>query len=291
MGASINTKNFDKECFFIAPIGSDESDERKRSDGIFDFIVAPAASELGLKAIRADHIGQPGIITTQVIAHVLESKAAVVDLSGLNPNVFYELAIRHTAQRPTALIAEINCDLPFDIAQMRTIFFNHTDLRSANDCKLQIVEQLRDAIDKGSTDSPIGAAIDIQGLQTGSAIERMVADLVEKTETLARTQIRIEEMIGRVNRRTPLTTNRYFSAWEDLFDSLLKLQDAIISVSKSGQTSVVELLEIYNLLTRPIRFLYEKSCDDLGRILPTSTTLKLLSPDHLASRIEEISSN
>src|ERR1700686_4966934 len=93
-----------KECFFIAPIGEPGSDDRKRSDGVLKFIVDRAAEELGLKAVRADEIGQPGQITHQVISHILGARAVVADLTTRNPNVFYELAVRHTLRLPVALI-------------------------------------------------------------------------------------------------------------------------------------------------------------------------------------------
>ena len=64
----------DKECFFIAPIGAEGSEERHRSDGLLEFIVDRAAQELELTAVRADQIAEPGQITIQVIDHVLARK-------------------------------------------------------------------------------------------------------------------------------------------------------------------------------------------------------------------------
>jgi hypothetical protein len=58
-------------------------------------IVAPAAEACGYDTIRADQIAKPGIITSQVIQHLLDDPLVVADLTGWNPNVFYELAIRH----------------------------------------------------------------------------------------------------------------------------------------------------------------------------------------------------
>jgi hypothetical protein len=75
----------EQECFFIAPIGKDGSEERNRSDGVLEFIVARAAQELGLRAVRADQLAEPGQITLQVIEHVLGAKAAVADLTSRNP--------------------------------------------------------------------------------------------------------------------------------------------------------------------------------------------------------------
>ena len=180
--------SLENECFFITPIGKEGSDERKRSDGVLEFIVSRAASELDLVAVRADQIAEPGQITLQVIEHVLGARAAVADLTGLTPNVFYELAIRHTARLPTVLIAEKGCALPFDIAQMRTIFFDHTDLASADQCRKDILAQLREALQNGAVDSPIATTVDVRTMQSGSVVERNVAELVTSVEELSRMQ-------------------------------------------------------------------------------------------------------
>lgn len=290
--AAENLESHEKECFFIAPIGSDDSDERRRSDGILDFVVAPAAKELGLTAVRADHIGKPGMITTQVIAHVLESKAAVVDLTGLNPNVFYELAIRHTAQKPTALIAEEGCTLPFDIAQMRTIFLDHTDLRSANECRLRIVEHLREAIENGATDSPIGATLDIQGLQTGSAVERTIADLAETIEGLVRSQAMMSGELNEAVRRLsfPERELRELSPkiWEDIIQALMFLQDSIVS-SCEKDCSRTNLIDAYDKLVRPIEYAVHSAFLDTKPPLPASKMNRVFSSGYITKRLNSLS--
>jgi hypothetical protein len=191
----------DSECFFITPIGADGSDIRRRSDGVLKFIVGRASAELGLTAVRADEIAEPGLITRQVIDHVLGAKAAVADLTGLNANVFYEMAVRHAAKLPVVLIAETGMVLPFDIAQMRTIFFDHTDLDSADKCRVEIVKHLREAIDNGAVDSPIATTLDVQALQAGSAVERNVAELVTAFESISRVQTRMASAIDELTER------------------------------------------------------------------------------------------
>jgi hypothetical protein len=66
-----------------------------------------------------------------------------------------------------------------------TIFFTHTDLNSAADCRDRITEQLRGALG-GAVDSPIATAADIGSLEQGSRVERTLADLVTTVEDLAR---------------------------------------------------------------------------------------------------------
>ena len=84
-----------KICFVIAPIGEPESDTRRRSDQILRHVIRPAVKSKGYTAIRADEISEPGIITSQVIQHIVEDPLVVADLTERNPNVFYELAVRH----------------------------------------------------------------------------------------------------------------------------------------------------------------------------------------------------
>lgn len=54
-------------CFVNAPIGSDGSDVRRRSDQVLRHIIRPAVDECGYRAVRADEIAKPGLITSQVI--------------------------------------------------------------------------------------------------------------------------------------------------------------------------------------------------------------------------------
>ncbi len=176
------------ECFFIAPIGPEGSEVRERSDGILEYIVSPAAEAVELTTIRADKIAKPGQITRQVIEHVVGARAAVVDLTDANPNVYYEMAIRHTAQSPTVLIAQEGEKLPFDIAQMRTIFFDPTSLKSAAACQEQITQHLKEALD-GEVDSPIAASMSVQKLGQGNEQERVLAQIVDGMDDLRR-QIR-----------------------------------------------------------------------------------------------------
>ena len=53
--------NWKKVCFYITPIGSDDSEERKHADLFISSLVQPALGELGLTVVRADQIGEPGI--------------------------------------------------------------------------------------------------------------------------------------------------------------------------------------------------------------------------------------
>lgn len=96
--ASEPTGDFAKTCFYITPVGDENSDERQHADFMMTFIIEPAVKEFDLKVVRADQIGKPGMIGKQVVEHILKSRLVIADLSFHNPNVFYDLCLRHTTR-------------------------------------------------------------------------------------------------------------------------------------------------------------------------------------------------
>jgi len=169
-----------KICFVIAPIGEEQSEIRRRSDNVLDFIIRPAVEPYGYEVIRADKISEPGIITTQVIQHIFEDDIVIADLTGHNPNVYYELAIRHVVRKHVILIIQSGQKLPFDVAPARTISFDAQDLKSAESCKVEIKKQIESIEgDPEKVDSPISTAIAINTLQkSGNPTEESIAKIM-----------------------------------------------------------------------------------------------------------------
>jgi hypothetical protein len=121
------TVDYDHTAFFIATIGDEGTEHRKHSDMMLGSFVEKAVGELGLKVVRADKIAAPGMINGQVIAHVLRSKIVIADLSFHNPNVFYELAIRHMTGLPAVHIVRKEDKIPFDLQNFRTVTIDTSD--------------------------------------------------------------------------------------------------------------------------------------------------------------------
>ncbi|MEX0877000.1 MAG: hypothetical protein WD114_06035 [Phycisphaerales bacterium] len=120
--------DWSKTCFVVTPIGEDGSEERQHADLIFNHLIEPAIAKLGFQVIRADKIAKPGMITSQVIEYVLRSGLVVADLSYSNPNVFYELSLRHVIARPCIQIVRKGDKLPFDTKDFRTIEMNMSSI-------------------------------------------------------------------------------------------------------------------------------------------------------------------
>lgn len=121
MGDLLSEETLTDRAFIITQIGANNSPERKRADEIYEFIVAPTVTNAGLDPYRSDLDPSPGAITSRMLSELVNARLVIADLTGSNPNVFYELGVTHSFARPLVLIAESASDLPFDTRDQRII--------------------------------------------------------------------------------------------------------------------------------------------------------------------------
>lgn len=130
------------ECFILMPF----NDELTR---VYTDLVKPAIEETGMSAKRADDIHGNLAVMQDVWDSICSAGIVIADLTGRNPNVFYELGIAHTVGRTTILIAqEEEHSIPFDIRHIRQIQYENTAVGGAKlvrELKATIVEVRRRA--------------------------------------------------------------------------------------------------------------------------------------------------
>ncbi len=112
-------------CFVDMPFGQKPdltSGVTVDFDQIYEAGIKPAIVEAGLEPVRGDQERTGGIIHIPMFGRLLLSDFVVADLTLSNPNVFYELGIRHTARPYTTvpIFAAIH-PIPFDVALVRAI--------------------------------------------------------------------------------------------------------------------------------------------------------------------------
>ncbi|WP_205763878.1 hypothetical protein [Acidovorax sp. SRB_24] len=152
--------HFETTCFYVTPIGEDGSDQRKHADLFLGSLIEPALEQFGLKVVRADMIDKPGTITRQIIEYLLRSRLVIADLSFHNPNVFYELALRHAVRLPVVQLVRAADRIPFDLNQIRTVRIDtsglHEFVPKIETYRSEIASQVRRALDDpDAVDNPI----------------------------------------------------------------------------------------------------------------------------------------
>jgi hypothetical protein len=116
----------EKHCFVVMPSGREPS-EQKWFRGWYEVVIKPAVAEAGYEPILAAAEEQPGAINDDIRAHLALDSMVVVDLAGAepeddpNPNVMYELGIRHALGLPLVMMAWRGQRLPFDVSNQRVI--------------------------------------------------------------------------------------------------------------------------------------------------------------------------
>ena len=77
---------------------------------------------------------------------IVDSDVVVADLTSHNPNVMYELAIRHAIKKPAIIMIKSGEKIPFDIANERTIIFDKSDIASVDNARDKLAEQARSVL-------------------------------------------------------------------------------------------------------------------------------------------------
>jgi hypothetical protein len=93
---------------------------------IYERHILPAVTSLGLSCKRGDDFFSDNSIIDEVWSAIYFSKLCIVECTGRNANVFYEMGIAHTLGRPCIMIAQSVSDIPFDVQQRRVITYENT---------------------------------------------------------------------------------------------------------------------------------------------------------------------
>ncbi len=124
MNSSVSnfTRQYETEkelCFILMPFAPEYQE-------IYDDVLKPIITELKIKCVRADDIRIPGVILDQIWEHIQKAEFIIADLTGHNPNVFYELALCNVLQKQVILITQDISTVPFDLQHMRLIEYDQS---------------------------------------------------------------------------------------------------------------------------------------------------------------------
>lgn len=182
-------------CFFVTPIGERDSALRGRADAILQHVLRPTTKSF-LDIVRADEVDEPGTITTDIVRRLYEADLVIADLTGHNPNVMYEIGLRHCFNKPIVHLAQDKEKPPFDLAAERIIFFDLHDISSVEEGKRRILSSCKSALDARPFRSPVARALELESLFAQTSELPVPRDLLKKLDDLEASISGISENVG-----------------------------------------------------------------------------------------------
>jgi len=137
-------------CFVDMPFGKKVDPKTGVTvdfDQVFHQGIRPAVEAAGLQCIRGDQEETGGLIHTAMFARLLLAEFVVADMTTANPNVFYELGVRHAARPYTTIpiFATIGAP-PFDVNGVRAIPYELAEGKLTPEAAASLVESIKNRI-------------------------------------------------------------------------------------------------------------------------------------------------
>src|SRR5437868_10767783 len=133
-----------ESCFTIMPFGG-------YFDSYYQDIFRPAIKAAGLEPNRADDLYRPSAIVNDIWSYTKNAKVILADLTGKNPNVFYELGLAHALAKPAILVTESLDDIPFDLRGLRIIQYDKNEPDWGGLLRDRIESSIRETIESPQT--------------------------------------------------------------------------------------------------------------------------------------------
>jgi tetratricopeptide (TPR) repeat protein len=153
-------------CLVLMPFGlkRDNGGRLINFDAVYSQVIAPAIHSAEMEPFLASDQKVWGAIHKSMLQRVFHSSYALADLTASNPDIYYELGIRHTVRaNGTLVVYAESTALPFDVAQSRGVSYRIDGAGNPVDANWHvpiIAGRLRQMRHNRETDSPIHQLID-----------------------------------------------------------------------------------------------------------------------------------
>lgn len=159
-----NNRYAGKKCFVIMPFGKKTVDGRELDfDYVYHELIEKAVRELGVDCERCDEILGTGSIYKKMFRGIFDADVSVVDITSQNPNVFYELGIRHALHKHVTLVIGRSDNLqkiPFNIHGISILGYDIDSSAQLETSRKKIRDLIQNGLEKRSPDSIVHEALD-----------------------------------------------------------------------------------------------------------------------------------
>ncbi len=104
-------------CFVLMPF-------EKKFDDVYEFGIKGACEDAGVYCDRVDEQIFAGSMLDRIYNQISKADIIVADMTGRNPNVFYEVGYAHVLGKTVILLTQQSEDIPFDLKHFQHIVYN-----------------------------------------------------------------------------------------------------------------------------------------------------------------------
>jgi O-acetyl-ADP-ribose deacetylase (regulator of RNase III) len=158
-----------KKCFVIMPFGKKDVHDGKGNvidtvdfNLVYDELIKKAVKDIGIECERCDEIPESGSIHKKMFKGIFEADVAVVDITSLNQNVFYELGVRHALHKYVTVVIQKKNDqpLPFNIRGLGITPYELSTEAQIEAARKSIQVLIQSGLDSQNIDSIVHDALD-----------------------------------------------------------------------------------------------------------------------------------
>lgn len=222
-------------------------------DTYYATIYCPAIEAAGLTPRRADDLARPGTIVHDIWTYTQNATVVLADLTGRNPNVFYELGLAHALAKPVILLTESLDDVPFDLRALRVIIYDKNLPDWGEALQEQIARSIRE-ISESPLESVLPAFLKVTATTSRLSVTQHEKEMIEIRQELERVRREVAR-IPAGYRDTPMRITPH------------EAEDRISFYLKQGR-SIAEIVDImHRRFAVPASWVLRRASTDT---LPTS---------------------
>ena len=165
-------------------------------------IYAKAIEKAGLHPVRVDDLFRPGNIVEDIWNFTKNAKIILADLTGKNPNVFYELGLAHAITKPVILLTEDVDDIPFDLRALRHIAYDKNDPAWGKEIEEKIVKAIKEVL-KDPKKSILSTFLEIKSEDKGKAVSKYEKDILSLRQDIDTLKNEIKPIEKKITHGTP----------------------------------------------------------------------------------------
>ncbi len=212
------------KCFVMMPFGSKGEYARGNieSDHIYENIICPAVDKIKEKLDVNVYIAREvdknvsGPITRSILRNIATADICIVDITGTNANVFFELGIRYSLRnKVTVLMTQNSKEVPFDIQGYRCLSYDCLKQKRA-------ISELSEYL--------------LSGLNDTTSSDSLVF------ETFPEMEVHIPDILTSIRK----SASSGILSWDDWWKRILELKDLLKEPFKNGRFGPAAVIGISN---------------------------------------------